>query len=300
MKKTRLSRKNKFLVVLSNTLKEHETMIGRQIAYRLGKFKEKEIADLQGRIGECKTYIQVIVEAQLKPVVTPEGRRKLERYDEDPEYIIKYIYGSIPNYCRKKRREWNKLYKRQFISQSDDRVGDEWLSVKTTEGYSNQTWDCDSDLSTNTDDEWGVNGSYGEDYAQDWGSGSAIEEYRNEEFKPDYSDLTLTHTGVARAEDTHNKFIAKRKVQRNLLNTLMKKKGISPLKRKCLRDRLSGMSFPQMARKYDGDKPNWDRKGNKYRKRFYRIVAELGLVKKDIDNYVKEFKRLDKIAYEMR
>jgi hypothetical protein len=105
---------------------------------------------------------------------------------------------------------------------------------------------------------------------------------------------------VEESEIEHEKLIEKKKVQQKLLQKLIKQKGISPLKRQCLKDRLSGLSFPQMAIKYESEEQVWDRKGNKYRKRFYRTVAEIGLDKKNIDTFLKERKQVEKILQKLK
>lgn len=298
--KTRQSKKNRFLTVLSDTLKNHEKTIGREISYRMKSFKEKEIADLQGRVGECKTYIQDIVEAQLKPVATSEGRKKLKRFEEDPQYILKYVMGSIPNYCRKKRREWKKLYRRAFKSESDNRAEDEWLTTKANTDSANHEWDSDNNWNGNYDSKWDSNDGLGVNSSGEWDFGDTYDECEEREPVENNNTSVFKHSSVAEAEAVAEKFKEKRQEQRKLLNKLMKQKGISPLKRKCLRDRLSGMSFPEMANKYESKDKAWDKKGNKYRKRFYRAAAELGLSKNAIDKYVKEFKQLDKIAQDMK
>jgi len=314
--------------VLSETLRSHEKMIGREISYRMGKFKEKEIADLQGRIGECKTYIQEIVEPQLKPVTTKEGRRKLERFKEDPEYIIKYIYGSIPNYCKRKRREWDTLFKRQFISASDGRTDDEFLSSSTNKVNANQGWDSEDvhdahyneqwgssdDSDENNDDDWDSEDAHNDDYQEQWSSsddfndhgeeswdsGDSYEENNDEEFVSENSSSVFMHNEVEETEIEYEKLIEKQKIQRKLLQRLIKQKGISPIKKQCLKDRFAGMSFPKMAIKYENKEQGWDKKGNKYRKRFYRTAAEIGLDKKNIDQFLKEIKKTEKIIQKLQ
>jgi hypothetical protein len=326
--KTRLSKKNQFLVVLSETLRSHEKMIGREISYRMGKFKEKEIADLQGRIGECKTYIQDIVESQLTPVTTKEGRRKLKRFKEDPEYITKYIYGSIPNYCKRKRREWDTLFKRAFKNASDDRTDDEFLSSSTNKDNPNQGWDSEyghddnyneqwdssDSFDGNNDNEWDSEDTYDDNYQEQWDSSddinghneetgdsaSSFEGNNDEKFGSENSSSVFMYDEVEETEIEYEKLIEKRKVQRKLLQNLLKKKGISPIKRRCLKDRFAGMSFPQMAMKYESKEQGWDRKGNKYRKRFYRTAAEIGLDKKNIDLFLKEIKKTEKIIQKLQ
>ena len=318
-KKTRLSKRNKFLVVLSETLRSHEKMIGREISYRMGKFKEKEIADLQGRIGECKTYIQEIVESQLKPVTTKDGRRKLEKFKEDPEYIIKYIYGSIPNYCKRKRREWDNLYQREFVSALDERTDDEWLSSNAKNSHNNQEWNFDSNLSEECSDRWDYKDENEDNYNGEWDSDDHLSDdnddesnYQNDddveswgtiftyegnnEEKPnsDNSPSASMFDEVEKTEREHEQLIEKQKMQQKLLQQLLAQKGISSLKRRCLKDRFSGMSFPKMAMKYESEKKSWDKKGNKYRKRFYRAAADIGLDKENIDKFLKELKQSEK------
>lgn len=59
----------------------------------------------------------------------------------------------------------------------------------------------------------------------------------------------------------------------------------------CFKDKLSGMTYPGMMKKYDPENLNKDRKGQKYRRRFDRFAEQLG-IKEEIKAFLEKTKRI--------
>lgn len=59
----------------------------------------------------------------------------------------------------------------------------------------------------------------------------------------------------------------------------------------CFIDRLNGMTFSEMMKKYEPDNFHKDKKGQKYRRRFDRFTDKLG-IKKSVREYIKKTERV--------
>lgn len=71
---------------------------------------------------------------------------------------------------------------------------------------------------------------------------------------------------------------------------LFKEKNISPDKEKCFWDRLTGMKYSEMMRLYEPENLVKDPKGQKYRRRFDRVLDELEVPKEQVNIFLKEKK----------
>jgi hypothetical protein len=82
---------------------------------------------------------------------------------------------------------------------------------------------------------------------------------------------------------------------KDLLKKRFKEFNITRDSIKCFNDRVSGMSFPDMMRKYDPENFEKDKRGQKYHKRFHRTLKKLDIDPKLINNHLKEKKLLEKL-----
>lgn len=71
---------------------------------------------------------------------------------------------------------------------------------------------------------------------------------------------------------------------------LFQENNISPEKERCFWDRFTGMAYSEMMRLYEPDSLAKDPKGQKYQRRFDRLLIELGIPKEQIQIYLDEMK----------
>lgn len=80
----------------------------------------------------------------------------------------------------------------------------------------------------------------------------------------------------------------------NHFEIMFEKKKISADKVNCFRDRFSGMKYSDIMKKYEPENLKNDPKGQKYRRRFDRLLIELDISKELIQSYLAEVKVKEK------
>ena len=105
--------------------------------------------------------------------------------------------------------------------------------------------------------------------------------------------ISVEELGEKGMESSESDFSASQALYDNF-EMMFKKKKISADKVDCFRDRFSGMKYSDIMKKYEPENLKSEPKGQKYRRRFDRLLIELEIPKKLIKSYLAEVKIKEK------
>jgi len=224
------------------------------IKLRLSYYREKELADFHGRVNECISDITMQIVDQMSPTPTEEALDKIERWIDNPKYMIRCVNNAVTSWCRKMSRRWshNVTFKNDAKDDKPSDYARDFQSKKplfdTSYGKPEEDWLTES--AKNDEEIWGV-------------------EYSDED--------------KAEIQIQDEKILAS---MRKEFKKLIQSKSISKQKLEVLNDRLKGLSFPEIEKKYElkSDDNNSEikkknQKGQKYRKMLDSLLDELGVEK---------------------
>jgi hypothetical protein len=228
--------------------------IETNIKLRLSYYRDKELSDFHGRVNECISDITMQIVEQMSSEPTKEALDKIERWVDNPKYMIRCINNAVTSWCRKMNRRWshNVTFKNDHKDDKPSDYARDFQSKKssfdTSSRKSEEDWLTES--ATSVEERWGV-------------------EYSDED--------------KAEIQIQDEKILAS---MRKEFKKLIKSKSISKRKLEVLNDRLKGLSFPEIEKKYElksevknSELMKKSQKGQKYRKMLDSLLDELGVEK---------------------
>lgn len=228
--------------------------IETNIKLRLSYYREKELNDFNGRVNECISDITLQIIEQMHPTPTDEALEKIERWVEDPKYMMRCVNNAVTSWCRKMNRRWS--HNVTFNNDDkDDKPSDYARDFQPKKSSFDTSF-------TKSEEDWLTESA--KDVEERWGV-----EYSDE----DKAKILIQDENILAS--MHKEF-----------KKLIQSKSISKRKLQVLNDRLNGLSFPEIEKKYalksevnNSEPKKKNQKGQKYRKMLDALLGELGVDK---------------------